>query len=191
MLIVRTAHATPGSIKDVSMSTAADKIPVVEEKPPRLKKDWRFYTGTAALGLSFVMPLCALFVPLLGLPTGLSAVIVGLLVAGGPEVMGLIAVALLGKETFQYFIYKVKSTFRDAVMVRPVSQTRYYFGLALHLGSWLPLYLYGYWPALLPVGTTRIYILAAADFSFIVSMFIMGGEFWEKVRRIFVWEGRS
>jgi len=130
------------------MSTAADKIPVVEEKPPRLKKDWRFYTGTAALGLSFVMPLCALFVPLLGLPTGLSAVIVGLLVAGGPEVMGLVAVALLGKETFQYFIYQVKSTFWDAVMVRPVSQTRYYFGLALHLGSWLPLYLYGYWPAL-------------------------------------------
>ncbi len=32
--------------------------------------------------------------------------------------------------------------------------------------------------------------VACADIVFIVSMFVMGGEFWGKFRRIFVWEGR-
>jgi len=32
--------------------------------------------------------------------------------------------------------------------------------------------------------------LALGDLAFIISMFIMGGEFWDKVRRIFVWEGK-
>jgi hypothetical protein len=28
------------------------------------------------------------------------------------------------------------------------------------------------------------------DLAFVVSVFLMGGEFWEKVRRIFVYEGK-
>ena len=56
--------------------------------------------------------------------------------------------------------------------------------------SWLPAYIYAYAPALTPQGDARIYLLAAMDLSFVVSVFLMGGEFWEKVRRIFVYEGK-
>jgi hypothetical protein len=42
----------------------------------------------------------------------------------------------------------------------------------------------------MPGGNTRIYILAAMDLAFVASMFLMGGEFWEKVRRIFIYEGK-
>jgi hypothetical protein len=35
----------------------------------------------------------------------------------------------------------------------------------------------------------RIYVLAAMDLAFVASVFLMGGEFWEKVRRIFIYEG--
>ena len=43
---------------------------------------------------------------------------------------------------------------------------------------------------LMPGSDARIYVLAATDLAFVVSVFLMGGEFWEKVRRIFVYEGR-
>ena len=51
-------------------------------------------------------------------------------------------------------------------------------------------YIYAYAPALMPQGDARIYLLAAMDLAFVVSVFLMGGEFWEKVRRIFVYEGK-
>ena len=55
----------------------------------------------------------------------------------------------------------------------------------------LPFYLYGYFPNIMPAGYARIYILAGSDLSFILSIFLMGGEFWEKLRRLFVWEGKE
>ena len=42
----------------------------------------------------------------------------------------------------------------------------------------------------MPAGNSRIVVLAAADLAFILSIFVMGGEFWEKFRRLFVWEGK-
>jgi len=136
------------------------------------------------------MPLFAFLVPLLGLSFAQSAVIVGLLIAGGPEVIGLIGIALLGRNAFQYFTYRAKRAFRSAVLATRVSKTRYYVGLAINMICWIALYLYGYYPTWLPSGDARIYILASAALSFILSMFIMGGEFWEKFRRIFIWEGK-
>jgi hypothetical protein len=62
--------------------------------------------------------------------------------------------------------------------------------LRIILLSWLPAYIYAYTPAAMPGGSMRIYILAAMDLAFVASVFLMGGEFWEKVRRIFIYEGK-
>ncbi len=159
-------------------------------KPPALKRDWRFYSGVAAMLLSVILPLCALFVPVLGLSTAQSAVLAGVLLAGAPEVLCILAVVLLGKDTFQYFAHKATSALRRVVLEQPASKARYYAGLAIILLSWLPAYLYAYFPAVLPGGNVRIYILAAMDLAFVASVVLMGGEFWEKVRRIFIYEGK-
>ena len=139
--------------------------------PPPIKKDWRFKSGMAALVLGMGMPLLAL-------------------VAGAPEVLLVLAVALLGKENFQYFIALGKKVVGDVILRIPASKGRYYGALTVSLLSCLPLYFYGYAPDWLPEGRPRIYILAGADLVFIASMFVMGGEFWGKLRRIFVWEGK-
>jgi hypothetical protein len=149
---------------------------------------WRFYGGMAALALSCVLLLFAVAVPWLGLPVAHSAVLAGALVAGGPEVLCLLAIALLGKETFNYFTHKAKSVLRGA-FDRPASKTRYYVGLAIILLSWLPAYLFAYVPAAMPSDSVRIYILAAMDLAFVASVFLMGGEFWDKVRSVFIYEG--
>jgi hypothetical protein len=161
------------------------------DQPPTLKKDGRYYAGMSALALSVVLPLLGLCVPLLGLPVGISAVLIGGMVAGGPEVLILLAAALLGKDTLHYYLGKFKRTLRDAVIVKPVSKVRYYIGLTIFLVSVVPFYLYGYFPEIMPPGDTRIYIVAGSDLSFIFSVFLMGGEFWDKLRRLFVWEGTA
>jgi hypothetical protein len=183
--IIPFTHLAAGEDELVSAPEAADAV-----QPPILKKDWRFYTGMAAMALAIVMPLAALFVPLLGLPTAQSAVLAGILLAGGPEVLCILAVALLGKDTFKYFTHRATQAFRRAVVDQPASKARYYTGLAIILLSWIPAYVYAYLPAALPGGNTRIYILAAMDLAFVASVFLMGGEFWEKVRRIFVYDGK-
>jgi hypothetical protein len=160
-------------------------------RAPTLGRDWRFYAGMTALVLAVILPLGAFIVPMLGLPLAQSALLVGVLVAGGPEVLCIAAVALLGKETFQYLAHHAKLAFRRALVDRPASKARYYVGLAIILLSWLPAYIYAYAPAAMPGGNTRIYILAAMDLAFVASVFLMGGEFWEKVRRIFVYEGKA
>jgi hypothetical protein len=71
-----------------------------------------------------------------------------------------------------------------------IGVARYYLGLAIILLSWLPAWVYAYFPAALPAGNARIYLLAAMDLAFVASVFLMGGEFWEKVRRIFIYEGK-
>ena len=178
----------PGESEDahVSPHEAAGNV----GKPPALKKDWRFYAGMTALVLSVVMPLGALIVPLLGLPAAQAALLAGLLVAGAPEVLCILAIALLGKETFQYFTHWAMRALRRAVIDTPASKGRYYVGLAIILVSWLPAYVSAYVPGVMPGGNARLYILAGMDMAFVVSVFLMGGEFWEKVRRIFVYEGK-
>ncbi len=171
------------------MSAPEKTVDVLQQ--PTLKRDWRFYSGMTAMVLSVILPLCAVLVPMLGLSTAQSALLAGLLLAGAPEVLCILAIALLGKETFQYFAHRAKQAFRRAVLDRPVSKAQYYAGLAIILVSWLPAYIYAYSPAVMPGGDTRIYILAAMDLAFVASAFLMGAEFWDKVRRIFVYEGRT
>jgi len=157
---------------------------------PESPSNWRLKAGIAVLVLAMALPLSALLVPLLNLPMAQSALIAGTLVAGAPEVLMLLAVALLGRQNFDRIVGAAKKFFFTTFFASPVSRQRYYAGLAVCVLSIVPLYLVGYVPSSMPTGDNRIVILAAADVAFILSIFVMGGEFWEKFRRLFVWEGK-
>jgi hypothetical protein len=158
--------------------------------PPDSTANWRFVAGVSVLGLAMVLPLLALLVPFLGLPMTQSVLIAGALVAGAPEVLMLLAVALLGRQNFDRIVGAAKKFLFTTFFSKPVSRGRYHAGLAICLLSFIPLYVAGYMPSWMPADNGRIAILAAADLAFIFSFFIMGGEFWEKFRRLFVWEGK-
>ena len=166
--------------------TAADA-----SRPPTLKRDWRFYLGMAAIVLAVIMPLCAVLCAIRGLQRRTRPFWSAYCVAGGPEVLCILAVALLGKETFQYFTHKAKSAFRRALVDRPASKGRYYFGLTIVLVSWLPAYLYALFPRSharrgVPASTFSpewTWPSSQASSSWV-------GEFWEKVRRVFIYEGK-
>ncbi|MCB1084165.1 MAG: transporter suffix domain-containing protein [Simkania sp.] len=151
------------------------------------KKDWKYYLGMTFLFLSFLIPAIGFVFPFLGLPTTLAATLVGIFTVGIPEVMIILAVLCLGKETFNY--YKQKNFKKRKGQPKPVSKFRYYFGLVIFLASPIPLYMNGYSPDLLP-NEGRHYILMAGDFAFVLSFFILGGGFWEKIKALFRWDSQ-
>jgi len=55
----------------------------------------------------------------------------------------------------------------------------------------LPITLYAYAAEWMPGGPTKYFILAITNLGFICNVFLMGGEFWEKFRRLFIWEGKA
>lgn len=132
--------------------------------------------------LSFLVPILGFIFPFLGLPTALAATLTGVFTVGIPEVMIILAVLFLGKETFNY--YKNKLFKKRKKAPKKVSKLRYYFGLIIFLASPIPLYLNGYSPDLLP-DAGRHYILMIGDLAFVLSFFILGGGFWEKIKALF------
>lgn len=111
------------------------------------------------------------------------------LLAGPAEILCLAAAAILGKENYQKLARNVRRSVRPPDSVQCNAKLRYYLGLAGCLFNGVPLALYAYVPGLLPGGVTKVGILVVADLVFFVSLFFAGGEFWEKLRRLFVWEG--
>ena len=158
--------------------------------PPQITKDWRYYTGLTLLALSVILPLAALaIVPMLGLSTAVAAGIIGVATVGSPEVLTIAAIAFLGRDTFNYFKYRILKILKRKMVMRRVSRTRYYFGLALFIGSALPLYIKGFFPDLLPGDEqTKVMIILVSEFIAFASIFILGGEFWEKLKALFLWD---
>lgn len=156
---------------------------------PTNRNNWRFVAGVSALALSVVFPLSALLIPLLGLSPGKATLISGFLLAGAPEIFILLAVALLGKENFDRIVSSAKGLFFTTFFQKPVSRLRYNVGLTIFTLSILPIYLVGYAASWMPTGDAKLFLLAGADFACLVSVFVMGGEFWGKFRRLFIWEG--
>lgn len=154
----------------------------------KLQKDWKYYLGMVCLVLSIILPAFGIFIPFLELPGALTAAIMGVLTIGGPEIMILLAVLLLGKKTLNYYKERFFKALFKRRTYKPVSKLRYYIGLVIFLGSIIPLYLNAYGPQLLPENETiRHLIFMGGDLSFVLSFFILGGDFWEKFKSLFVW----
>jgi hypothetical protein len=139
--------------------------------------------------------ICPLFAPVVamtGLSTEWKAALSGLLLVGIPEIFSLMAIAVMGKEGFNYIKGKVFAFFKRHALPKEVSLTRYRIGLVLFL---LPL-LFGW---LAPYGTElipgyeshRLAVNLGGDFLLILSLFVLGGEFWDKVKGLFVYGART
>lgn len=155
---------------------------------PELKKNARFYFGMAFLILSFITPL---FIPLV-LKLPFSAAVKGTistaLLFGGPEVFLLIAAAVLGKETFRYFIDRIKSVFRIKRPTKPVGKVRYIIGLIMFLlPTLVSIVEVNYAPAQRIYGDYLMVAGISWNVIFIASFFVLGADFWDKFRSLFIY----
>lgn len=152
--------------------------------------DWRYGLGVTLLGVAALSIVFAIVSVLTGHAQDDSLGSPIWLLAGPAEILCLVAVAILGKDKYGKLARNIRPRNRQSASDTATSRLRYYLGLAGCLFNGVPLTLYAYVPEMMPGGLTKAGILVVADLVFFGSLLFAGGEFWEKFRRLFIWEGR-
>jgi hypothetical protein len=159
---------------------------------PTLPKDIKLYLGLFLLVFSFLLPFAGFWVSSLPLPIAVKGLIIGLMSVGGPEVVAILSVALLGKQTFDLITGKMVGALGRLAPHGSVSRLRYKIGLVLFILPMIPTYIMGYAPQFLPDALpSRLYVNIASDLMFVTSLFVLGGDFWDKLRSLFVYNARA
>jgi hypothetical protein len=163
-----------------------------ETAPEQFRAGWRFHVGVFFFGLGIV---CPIFIPLIratGLSTEVKATLSGALVVGIPQLFSLTAIAFMGRSGFNYIRGKLFGLLRRAGPPPTVSRTRYRIGLVLFtvplLFGWLGPYLADHIPG---YAESRVTCSVVGDLVLLSSFFVLGGEFWEKVRALFMYDAKA
>jgi hypothetical protein len=176
--------------------TREDPMPTDQEPNATPPRDWKYRLGMGLFIYSFI-PICTIeLVALLPL-TATEAVTLGAVYIASGEIALLAAVALLGKPFIQSMKEKIKGFFRRKAPSTPrmISKTRHYIGVTLLVASLFPYY--ATLGALLfaPLQKsdirTLLYLLLSGEALFLVSLFVLGDEFWARLKRLFEWPGKE
>lgn len=160
-------------------------------KAPTSSPGWRFKLGIVLFVLGFTSPLGIPLVTAMNLSPAWKATLSGLLMLGIPELFWLAAAAIMGKPGFDYIKGRVFGPLKKYAFPETVSRTRYRLGLAMFLAPLLFGWLEPYLSLLLPViCQQRIWWAITFDVLFLASFFVMGGDFWDRLRALFVYEAR-
>lgn len=155
----------------------------------RISKSRIIYAGICFV-LACVTPVFIPLVIYLPIPVGVKTVLSGLLVFGIPELLIVLTIAIAGKEGYRFLKGKVVGLFKE-VSPHRVSKPRYIVGLVMFV---LPLLLW--WTTYSETlfeeyAKHRIAINIACDAVFLASFFVLGGEFWDKIRSLFVYRSKA
>lgn len=152
---------------------------------------WAFRIGVGCFVVGLVSPV---FVPLVAatdLPTQWKTVLSGLLVLGFPELLWIVAVAVMGKAGFDVIKRRAFGLLKEHALPDTVSRTRYRIGLVLFVLPILFGWLVPYAPDLVPgYEKHRLAVNLAGDLLLLTSLFVLGGQFWDKVRALFVHDAK-
>ena len=105
---------------------------------------------------------------------------------GFPELLWLAAAAIMGKSGFNHLKGKVFGFFKKYALPVTVSRTRYRLGLVMFLVPLLFGWLEPYLSPLSPrMSQQRLVLAVTGDILLLASLFVLGGEFWDKLRALF------
>ena len=156
--------------------------------PPKGRLIW----GGIVFVSGFLSPLLIPLVIASDLTPGFKSLVSGLLALGIPELFMLIAVAILGKAGFSYLKSKIFSWFKKYGPPDTVSLTRYRIGLIFFLVPILLGFVLPYVWELVPFIKQNILIIViSGDVILLISLLILGGDFWDKLRSLFVYKSRA
>jgi len=137
------------------------------EKPAA---DWRLQLGAALFGLSILLPVVGIpLVTALGLSTTMTASVSGALLVGA-EVLGVCAVAVMGKSGYAFIKNRVFGFLKQHGPPQKVSR-------------WLSIYISKWMPGLL---SYPLPYAVGGDILILASLLVLGGDFWDKIRSLFI-----
>ena len=148
---------------------------------------WRIRAGAALFGMSILLPIAGVpLVATLGLSTAMTASLSGALLVGA-ELLGVAAVAVMGKSGFAFIKNRVFAFLKQHGPPQKVSRGRYRIGLVIFcvplLFAWLSPYIARWIPGLL---SHPLPIAIGGDILILVSLLLLGGDFWDKIRSLFI-----
>ena len=122
------------------------------------------------------------------LADGLKTTINGVLLVGSPKIFLVIAIAIMGKPGFAYLKSLIAARFRRFAPPATVSPLRYRIGLILFV-TLIVLSSIGDYLAADALSLRQQHprlIAMAGDMLLVVSLFLLGGDFWDKLRALFI-----
>jgi len=151
------------------------------------KAGWRFRLGLTILIVGWLSPLLIPLVTRTALATEWKTIISGLLAVGIPEVLTVAAIAIMGKSGYNLIKERIFSFFKKHGPPDRVSRTRYRIGLVMFV---IPIafgWLGPYGVHLIPgYEAHRFVVSLIGDVMFVASFFVLGGDFWDKIRALFI-----
>ena len=153
--------------------------------PQQISKG-KLIIGVSILVIGFTSPLLIPLVTGTSWSLGVKTTVSGLLAFGIPEVFMLIAVAIMGKQGYEYIKEKAFKYLKRFAPPDTVTLTRYRIGLIMFslplLLGWIQPYLGHYFTFL---NQLPVWQYVVGDIIFFTSFFILGGDFWDKFSGLF------
>jgi hypothetical protein len=146
----------------------------------------RIVFGTVILVVGFMSPLLIPLVTGSDWSVGIKSTVSGLLAFGIPEIFMLLAVAVMGKQGYEFIKEKALRFLKRFAPSDKISLTRHRIGLVMFS---IPLingitqpYLGYYFPFFKEI---PLWWDIISDILFISSFFVLGGDFWDKLSGLF------
>ena len=160
------------------------KAEVAETEQPHA--GWRFRLGLIILVVGWLSPLCIALITATDLSTRWKTIISGALAVGIPEVFTIAAIAIMGKSGYNLIKERIFSFLKKHGPPDRVSLLRYRIGLVMFALPVVFGWLGPYGTHLIPgYETHRFVVSLIGDVMFVASLFVLGGDFWDKIRALF------
>ena len=152
---------------------------------------WRFRLGLTILVVGWLSTLLIPVVTRTSLATEWKTIISGLLAVGIPEVFTVAAIAIMGKSGYNLIKERIFSFLKKHGPPDRVSLTRYRIGLVMFVLPVVFGWLGPYGVHLIPgYEAHRFVVSLIGDVMFVASLFVLGGDFWDKVRALFIHQAK-
>ncbi len=123
----------------------------------------------------------------LNLSSGWTTALSGLFMFGFPELAILASVAIMGKVGFEFIKSKIFGFIKKHGPADTVNPTRYRIGLILFFLPVFVGWLLPYFIDIIPFYSEyKLMINVIGDAILIISLFVLGGDFWDKIRSLFI-----
>ncbi len=153
---------------------------------------WRFSLGVVLFALSLLGPF--VLIPLLsalGLSPAMLASTSGATLIGA-EVLLIAAAAIMGKSGYAYLKDRTLGLLRQYGPPKEVGRARYYIGLAIFIIPFLFGWMAPYARELVPLyAGNEVRFALTGDLLLLISLFVLGGDFWDKLRALFFYGAKA
>lgn len=157
-----------------------------------MKKDWKYYLGISLFVYSIIPITTVGILPFLGLSMTKAGAFALVFLTSG-EICFWVAAALLGKEFLAALKRRLMSYIKCSPEPKPVGRTRHCIGVVLFAASFIPYYcmliylIFFNHQAL--VISILVWAMVGGELACMLSFYLLGGQFWEKLKKLFQWSG--